>query len=64
MTRVFVSDRTHMLRVLRMAEGPTGIQAWGSPTPTELTIAAAVTPRADGLGRLTSPRELGRRLAL
>jgi uncharacterized SAM-binding protein YcdF (DUF218 family) len=29
---VFVSDRTHMLRVLRVATDQ-GIQAWGSPTP-------------------------------
>jgi uncharacterized SAM-binding protein YcdF (DUF218 family) len=30
---VFVSDRTHMLRVLRMASDE-GITAWGSPTTT------------------------------
>ena len=30
---VFVSDRTHMLRVLRMASD-LGITAWGSPTRT------------------------------
>jgi uncharacterized SAM-binding protein YcdF (DUF218 family) len=30
---VFVSDRTHMLRVLRMARDQ-GITAWGSPTAT------------------------------
>ncbi len=30
---VFVSDRPHMLRVLRMA-ADNGIQAWGSPTST------------------------------
>ncbi len=30
---VFVSDRPHMLRVLRMAADD-GIQAWGSPTST------------------------------
>ena len=30
---VFVSDPTHMLRVLRIATD-LGIQAWGSPTPT------------------------------
>jgi uncharacterized SAM-binding protein YcdF (DUF218 family) len=29
---VFVSDRTHMLRVLRIATDQ-GIEAWGSPTP-------------------------------
>jgi uncharacterized SAM-binding protein YcdF (DUF218 family) len=33
---VFVSDRTHMLRVLRMASDM-GITAWGSPTPTSPT---------------------------
>ena len=33
---VFVSDRTHMLRVLRMASDM-GISAWGSPTPTSPT---------------------------
>lgn len=33
---VFVSDRTHMLRVLRMASD-LGIAAWGSPTPTSPT---------------------------
>ncbi|HEY6057621.1 MAG TPA: YdcF family protein [Candidatus Limnocylindrales bacterium] len=33
---VFVSDRTHMLRVLRIAEDE-GIVAWGSPTRTSPT---------------------------
>jgi uncharacterized SAM-binding protein YcdF (DUF218 family) len=33
---VFVSDQTHMLRVLRMASDQ-GIQAWGSPTSTSPT---------------------------
>jgi uncharacterized SAM-binding protein YcdF (DUF218 family) len=33
---VFVSDRTHMLRVLRMATDQ-GIEAWGSPTATSPT---------------------------
>lgn len=33
---LFVSDRTHMLRVLRMAKD-LGITAWGSPTPTSPT---------------------------
>jgi uncharacterized SAM-binding protein YcdF (DUF218 family) len=32
-TALFVSDRTHMLRVLRLAEDQ-GIEAWGSPTDT------------------------------
>lgn len=35
-TGVFVSDRTHMLRVLRMASDQ-GMQAWGSPTTTSPT---------------------------
>lgn len=33
---VFVSDRTHMLRVLRMATDQ-GLVAWGSPTPDSPT---------------------------
>jgi uncharacterized SAM-binding protein YcdF (DUF218 family) len=33
---VFVSDRTHMLRVLRLAANE-GIEGWGSPTPTSPT---------------------------
>ena len=32
-TALFVSDRTHMLRVLRLAQDQ-GIDAWGSPTET------------------------------
>jgi uncharacterized SAM-binding protein YcdF (DUF218 family) len=32
-TALFVSDRTHMLRVLRLAADE-GIEAWGSPTET------------------------------
>jgi uncharacterized SAM-binding protein YcdF (DUF218 family) len=35
-TAVFVSDRTHMLRVLRMASDQ-GIVAWGSPTTSSPT---------------------------
>ncbi|HEY2916973.1 MAG TPA: YdcF family protein [Candidatus Limnocylindrales bacterium] len=35
-TVVFVSDRTHMLRVLRMATDQ-GLRAWGSPTPDSPT---------------------------
>ena len=35
-TAVFVSDRTHMLRVLRMAKDQ-GIVGWGSPTATSPT---------------------------
>jgi len=33
---LFVSDRTHMLRVLRIASD-LGVTAWGSPTPTSPT---------------------------
>lgn len=33
---IFVSDRTHMLRVLRMATDQ-GLRAWGSPTPDSPT---------------------------
>jgi len=49
---VFVSDPTHMLRVLRMADD-LGIQAWGSPTPT--------SPIASDPGRLAEAyaHELG-----
>jgi uncharacterized SAM-binding protein YcdF (DUF218 family) len=35
-TALFVSDRTHMLRVLRMASD-LGIRAWGSPAPDSPT---------------------------
>ena len=35
-TGIFVSDRTHTLRVLRMASDQ-GIEAWGSPTRTSPT---------------------------
>lgn len=43
---VFVSDRTHMLRVLRMATDQ-GLVAWGSPTPDSPTdLDAAVRIRA------------------
>jgi len=42
---VFVSDRTHMLRVLRIASD-TGIVAYGSPTTTSPTDATLVS-RAD-----------------
>jgi uncharacterized SAM-binding protein YcdF (DUF218 family) len=52
---VFVSDRTHMLRVLRMATDA-GISAWGSPTPTSpvdsdmLRRAGAVAHELAALG--------------
>jgi len=43
---LFVSDRTHMLRVLRMASDQ-GIVAWGSPTTTSPTDTdAALRQRA------------------
>ncbi|HEX5823064.1 MAG TPA: YdcF family protein [Candidatus Limnocylindrales bacterium] len=52
---VFVSDRTHMLRVLRIARDQ-GITAYGSPTSTSPTDATFLT-RADAtiheLGALT-----------
>ena len=35
---IFVSDPTHMLRVLRIAQD-LGIVAWGSPTPTSVVEA-------------------------
>jgi uncharacterized SAM-binding protein YcdF (DUF218 family) len=35
---IFVSDPTHMLRVLRIAQD-LGITAWGSPTPTSVVEA-------------------------
>lgn len=38
---IFVSDPTHMLRVLRMARD-SGLTAWGSPTPTSPTEADAI----------------------
>jgi uncharacterized SAM-binding protein YcdF (DUF218 family) len=42
---VFVSDPTHMLRVLRIATDQ-GIESWGSPTPSS-PIAADVRRRFD-----------------
>jgi Uncharacterized conserved protein len=44
-TAVFVSDRPHMLRVLRMARDG-GITGWGSPTQTS-PIETDVTGRVD-----------------
>ena len=52
---VFVSDRTHMLRVLRIARDE-GIAAYGSPTatsPTDLTFASRVDATIHELGALT-----------
>lgn len=42
---LFVSDRTHMLRVLRMATDQ-GIKAWGSPTTTSPTDTDPARHRA------------------
>jgi uncharacterized SAM-binding protein YcdF (DUF218 family) len=44
-TALFVSDRTHMLRVLRIALD-LGLEAWGSPTTTSPTDAT-LTRRAE-----------------
>lgn len=46
-TAVFVSDRTHMLRVLRIATDQ-GVTAWGSPTTTS-PVDADTTPRLEAL---------------
>ena len=53
-TAVFVSDRPHMLRVLRMAADE-GITAWGSPTrtsPIEDDLAGQVDATLHELGAL------------
>ena len=53
-TAVIVSDRTHMLRVLRMATDA-GIEAWGSPTttsPIEQDPGAEVDATIHELGAL------------
>jgi uncharacterized SAM-binding protein YcdF (DUF218 family) len=53
---VFVSDRTHMLRVLRMATDQ-GLVAWGSPTtssPADLDPAARTRAIAHELAGLTA----------
>jgi uncharacterized SAM-binding protein YcdF (DUF218 family) len=59
---VFVSDRPHMLRVLRMAADD-GIAAWGSPTATS-PMEGDVTGRLDAtlheLGALAQYFILGR----
>lgn len=54
-TAVFVSDRTHMLRVLRIATDE-GIEAWGSPTttsPIDLDPSRQVRATVRELGALT-----------
>jgi uncharacterized SAM-binding protein YcdF (DUF218 family) len=51
---VFVSDRTHMLRVLRIARDQ-GIEAYGSPTttsPAESSPARRLEATAHELGAL------------
>jgi uncharacterized SAM-binding protein YcdF (DUF218 family) len=51
---IFVSDRPHMLRVLRMAEDE-GVTAWGSPTrtsPIERDLAGQVDATVHELGAL------------
>jgi uncharacterized SAM-binding protein YcdF (DUF218 family) len=51
---IFVSDRPHMLRVLRMAADE-GITAWGSPTrssPIERDLAGQVNATVHELGAL------------
>jgi uncharacterized SAM-binding protein YcdF (DUF218 family) len=51
---LFVSDRTHMLRVLRMAKD-LGIEAHGSPaaaSPTEATLAGRIDATIHELGAL------------
>jgi uncharacterized SAM-binding protein YcdF (DUF218 family) len=51
---VFVSDRTHMLRVLRIARDQ-GISAYGSPTatsPTDLTFISRADATVHELGAL------------
>ena len=53
-TAIFVSDRPHMLRVLRMAADE-GITAWGSPTrtsPIETDLAGQVNATVHELGAL------------
>ena len=53
-TALFVSDRTHMLRVLRIARDQ-ALDAWGSPTstsPTESTLARRTEAIIHELGGL------------
>lgn len=54
-TALFVSDRTHMLRVLKIARDQ-GITAWGSPTstsPSDATFANRLEATVHELGGLT-----------
>jgi uncharacterized SAM-binding protein YcdF (DUF218 family) len=51
---LFVSDRTHMLRVLRMADD-LGITAWGSPTrtsPSDSDLGRRIDATAHELGAM------------
>ena len=51
---VFVSDRTHMLRVLRMAKD-VGVEAYGSPTassPSDATLESRLEATVHELGAL------------
>ncbi|MEA2631894.1 MAG: hypothetical protein QOE66_2113 [Chloroflexota bacterium] len=60
-TAVFVSDRPHMLRVLRMASDD-GIEAWGSPTetsPIEHDLPGQVDATLHELGALAQYFVLG-----
>jgi uncharacterized SAM-binding protein YcdF (DUF218 family) len=53
---LFVSDRSHMLRVLRMARDQ-GLEAWGSPTttsPADATPAGRVDATIHELGGLAA----------
>jgi uncharacterized SAM-binding protein YcdF (DUF218 family) len=53
-TALFVSDRTHMLRVLRLAADQ-GIEGWGSPTetsPTDLDPALRTDSTVHELGAM------------
>jgi uncharacterized SAM-binding protein YcdF (DUF218 family) len=53
---LFVSDRTHMLRVLRIALDQ-GLEAWGSPTrtsPTDATVESRFGATVHELGGLAA----------
>jgi uncharacterized SAM-binding protein YcdF (DUF218 family) len=53
---LFVSDRSHMLRVLRIARDQ-GIEAWGSPTttsPTDATLSGRIDATLHELGGLAA----------
>jgi uncharacterized SAM-binding protein YcdF (DUF218 family) len=55
-TALFVSDRSHMLRVLRIARDQ-GLEAWGSPTttsPADATLARRIDATLHELGGLAA----------